>query len=128
MMFLRSSDRISIADAWRMLAIDSAAAVIQGYPGMGKSTLMERLTLHMARRGLKLPDPTMPGSEVFANALVPLLIRLGKYADACKAQPGLTLDNYLRSLLSGYAIANIDLCIQQTLQAGQGLVLFDGLG
>ncbi len=110
-----------------MLTIASPAAVIQGYPGMGKSTLMERLTLHMARRGLKLPDPTMPGAEAFANALVPLLIRLGKYAEACKAEPRPTLDDYLHSLLSGYAIAHIDLCIQHTLQAGKGLVLFDGL-
>jgi hypothetical protein len=46
---LKQSDRISIADMWQQLTREQPAAVIQGYPGMGKSTLMERLSLHMAR-------------------------------------------------------------------------------
>ncbi|MBV9021059.1 MAG: hypothetical protein JOZ71_10135, partial [Ktedonobacteraceae bacterium] len=54
---LKRTDRISIADMWQLLNDEQPAAVIQGYPGMGKSTLMERLTLHMARRGLHQDDP-----------------------------------------------------------------------
>jgi len=53
---LKRIDRISIADLWQCLTRNSPTAVIQGVPGIGKSTLMERLTLHMARCGLKQPD------------------------------------------------------------------------
>ena len=38
---LKQSDKISIADLWQRLSKEQPVAVIQGAPGMGKSTLME---------------------------------------------------------------------------------------
>ena len=61
---LKQSDRISIADLWQRLTRDQPAAVIQGAPGIGKSTLMERLTLHMARRCLGEADLKCQGMNI----------------------------------------------------------------
>ncbi len=79
---LKQGDRISIADVWGRLNKDHLTAVIQGAPGMGKSTLMERLTLHMARHSLGEPDPELPDAARFEPPLVPILLRLGEYATA----------------------------------------------
>src|SRR5258708_18864298 len=43
---------VGMKDLWELLSRDEPAAVIQGTPGMGKSTFLMRLELHMARRGL----------------------------------------------------------------------------
>jgi len=61
---LKEKHKISFDNIWERLTLEYPVAVIQGYPGMGKSTLMERLTLHMARRGLKLDDPNMSGPMI----------------------------------------------------------------
>lgn len=45
----RISQRISLNDLWAGLTRDCPGAVIQGYPGMGKSTLLASLALYMAR-------------------------------------------------------------------------------
>src|SRR5260370_23626459 len=70
---LKQSDKISIADLWQRLSKEQPVAVIQGAPGMGKSTLMERLTLHMVRRCLGQPDPEMPEHDRFGAPLIPIL-------------------------------------------------------
>ncbi len=124
---LTQSQRITIADMWQQLTLEHPAAVIQGFPGMGKSTLMERLTLHMARSGLRLPDPDMPEPERLQPALVPVLVRLGLYASTRTQTPGLTLEDYLISTLHELDIAGVDVFVRQCLAAGRTLVMLDGL-
>ena len=84
---LKKGERIGIAELWGGLNRENPAAVIQGYPGMGKSTLLARLTLHMARCGLRVPDPTM-GKPLSLVACVPIFLLLKDYAiELRKAAP-----------------------------------------
>src|SRR5260370_11525132 len=39
----KQSDRINFVELWQRLTKEHPAAVIQGFPGMGKSTLLARL-------------------------------------------------------------------------------------
>jgi hypothetical protein len=48
---ITKGDKLTIAQLWQEITSKTPALVVQGYPGMGKSTLLARLTLHMARRG-----------------------------------------------------------------------------
>src|SRR5260370_17032841 len=80
---------------WQQLSKEEPAAVIQGYPGMGKSTLLARLTLYMARRGLHLTDTTMPDGKHLDPELVPIRLHLASYALQLQKTPNLTLPAYL---------------------------------
>lgn len=124
---LKEGDRISVADLWQRMS-KIPVVVIQGYPGMGKSTLMERLTLHMARRHLRQPDPDMLEAEHFEPILIPVLVRLGLYADACAKTPGLTLTQYLLGqALEELHIPGVSLFIARALETASCLTMFDGL-
>lgn len=124
---LKNIDRISIADLWERLTRDRPAVVIQGVPGIGKSTCMERLTLHMARCGLHRPDPTMPDAEDLKPALVPIFLRLGRYATARTQIPDLSLEDYLKQVLTKLGISGVDTVVLECLKAGDCLVMLDGL-
>src|SRR5215472_5810018 len=87
----KTTDRISIADVWKLLT-SSDAVVIQGYPGTGKSTMMERLTLSMALLLSGLQDTNMPS---LTPLLLPILLRLGEYAQALQEHKSLTLYDYI---------------------------------
>src|SRR5205814_2295411 len=78
---LKKDNRISIAELWERLTLEKPAAVIQGFPGMGKSTLMARIVLHVARRGLDLPDPNMEKCLIDSSTSspVPILLPLKDY-------------------------------------------------
>jgi hypothetical protein len=103
------------------------AVVIQGYPGMGKSTLMERLTLHMAARGLGRPDPEMPAHEKLMPTLLPVLLRLGSYARALAEKADLSLSDYLVRTLESFDLPGLTAYVQQSLADGACLVMLDGL-
>lgn len=126
-LILHQSDRISIADIWEKLTKESPAAVIQGFPGMGKSTLMERLTLYMARAGLRQSDPDMPERERLRPQLIPVLLHLGRYGDACSKTPDLSLEEYLIRVLKELDIEGVDMFVRQSLDASRVLVMLDGL-
>ena len=74
----KNRDAIELADIWSRLTRDNPVAVIQGYPGMGKSTLLTRLALYMTRRRLNLSDPAMPN---LLPPLLPIFISLKEFAD-----------------------------------------------
>lgn len=114
---------ISIADLWERLTPKIPAAVIQGYPGMGKSTLMARLTLHMARRCLKQLDPMMDKS--LDPPCIPILLHLREYAH--EISKGLSLSSYLDSELQQRNIPGLTALLQKSLQNGDCLIMFDGL-
>ncbi len=123
---LHATDRVGLAEVWKRLDSERAV-VIQGFPGMGKSTLMERLTLHLAWRGLRKPDPTMPEQECLTPGLLPILLRLGEFATACSATPTLALATYLQQKLETSDLPGLSTVFQQALQNGSCLVMFDGL-
>jgi len=123
---LKRSDKISIADLWSEFMQDHPAAVIQGYPGMGKSTLLNRLALHMARHGLVQADPTMEGS--FEPACIPIFLSLGKYATFREETSNdRSLSGYLHAVLADLNIPDIVPFIDRCLRDGHCLVLLDGL-
>ena len=127
---LLKSDRIAIQDLWQRLTSEHPAAVIQGRPGMGKSTLLLRLTLYMARRGREATDPL---KEQLSPLLVPIFIRLGKYAtfrEQSKDARTPTIWHYLSSApdeLDDLASASMFAWLCDCLKRGQCLVLLDGL-
>ena len=125
--FLQKVDKISLADLWKRLTEKYPAAIIQGEPGIGKSTLMDRLTLHMARRGKDEPDLYMLDADCFDPPLIPLLIRLKRYADACDPASDLSIEEYVTAVLATFAIPEAGTFIRQSLQEGRCLVMFDGL-
>jgi predicted NACHT family NTPase len=95
---------------------------------MGKSTLMERLTLYMTRRSLGVSDNGIPGHERIGPPLIPILLRLGEFALASEELPGLKLEQHLINVLAKFDIAGLDtFMIEQCLKKGRCLVLFDGL-
>lgn len=76
--FMGRQGSIPFPHLWSGLTREKSAAVIQGTPGMGKSTLLLRLALHMARRSKGVLDD-LSGQE-FAPLVLPLFISLGPYA------------------------------------------------
>src|SRR5579883_238068 len=123
---LRQSDRLDLATFWEQLG-HAGVAVVQGYPGMGKSTLVERLTLHMARRGLQIPDAALPDASRFEPTLLPILLRLGRYATARTGTADLPLLVYLERELDQLHIPGIREVVHGSLRDGRCLVLLDGL-
>jgi hypothetical protein len=132
--FLRkNARRIEIEDLWQQLTKEHPAAVIQGYPGMGKSTLLLRLTLYMARRGRGLADPL---KKPITPLMIPLFIRLGRYAAYCQqakraeSDPHPSIWKYLASSPKEMAELTTPAMLawlQDRLEHGECLVLFDGL-
>jgi nucleoside phosphorylase len=116
---------ISIDECWQMLTPERPAAIIQGYPGMGKSTLVKYLSLFMARRCLKQRNRSM--AIQLAPALVPFMIRLEDYASRRNDDPDLSLVDYLKYVLDRFNIPGLSLFLQECLNAGKSLVLLDGL-
>ncbi len=76
--FRKRDKKVDIPDLWVNLSRNEPAAVVQDYPGMGKSTFLTRLTLHMALRCQGRSNPTMPA---LAPALLPIFVSLKEYAD-----------------------------------------------
>lgn len=130
----RSGTAIAITELWQRLTKDSPAVVIQGYPGIGKSTLLNRLTLCMARRMQGKPDPDSVLSSL-TPTMIPLFIVIKEYADWREQHP--VLSDEQRSVLSflQHSITkvfeppddSIVPFIKKWLDDGTCLVLFDGL-
>jgi nucleoside phosphorylase len=116
---------ISIDELWQMFTPDRPAAIIQGYPGMGKSTLVKYFSLFMARRCLR--QHHRPMAIQLEPALVPFMIRLEDYASRRNDEPDLSLENYLKLALDSFNIPGLTLLFQQSFNAGRSLVLLDGL-
>lgn len=80
--FMRRN-RLEIHDLWERLSPERPAAVIQGSPGIGKSTLLSRIALSMACRGLDEPDLQLD----LTPTLIPILVLIREYADYLKNLP-----------------------------------------
>src|SRR5947209_1732636 len=125
---LKEGKKIGIAELWGELTRENPAAVIQGYPGMGKSTLLARLTLHLARCGLKVPDQAM-GKPLSAVVCVPIFLLLKDYAiELRKVAPNpLPLLDYLKLASEELRISGLFDFLHTCLGQGRCLVMFDGL-
>jgi hypothetical protein len=123
---LKAGQRVGLDLVWQQLSAHRAV-VIQGQPGMGKSTLMERLTLHMAARGLGRPDPEMPEREKLTPALLPVLLRLSNYARNLEEKVNLRLSTYLSQVLDAMDLPALATSLEAYLQNGACLVMLDGL-
>lgn len=127
---LAAHKQVGLAEFWQRLSRERPVAVIQGYPGMGKSTLMQRLTLHMARRCLHIADPRLPA---LSPALVPILIELKDYSKERKKalanNEELPVLAYLPKMLQKRTWQGKDPWpfLNKCLERGMCLVLFDGL-
>lgn len=130
---LLKSDRLDIATLWEQLSQTQPVAVIQGSPGMGKSTLLARIALSLALQGQNKIDTQLP----LKPSLMPILLSIKEYADYLQ-QPGLGWD---RSLMT-FLIQNVEQKLNsQGVSAAQAiaeqvkvwlidrqcLVMFDGL-
>jgi Predicted NTPase (NACHT family) len=124
---LKKSDRVGLDVVWQQYKEPKTAIVIQGYPGMGKSTLMKRLALFMARRGLRQPDSTLQQGEQITPVLIPILLRLSNYAQALEQGTDLSLPEYLRSVLDQMDLPGLAAFMKQCLLDGTCLVMLDGL-
>jgi hypothetical protein len=90
---IEKSNRISIAVMWERLTKDCPVAIIQGFPGIGKSTFLNCLALHMVRRSSGQSDLTMP--NYLEPSLIPIFLSLTDYAHECATIPNLSLSAYL---------------------------------
>jgi predicted NACHT family NTPase len=129
---LKKGGKVSIAQLWWQLTRNTPVAVIQGYPGMGKSTLMARLTLHMARCGTNQPDPSMGNQlETSRSSPLPILLLLKDYAieleKAMAMSADLPLINYLQIAIDRLHIPGLFAFIQTCLEKGRCLIMLDGL-
>ena len=107
--------------------------MIQGAPGMGKSTLLARLTLSLALQGQGQTDVQLPLTPV----LIPILILLKEYADYLQRRVSgqdRSLMTFLlqtleqRLIKQGVEAASIVAAQVRTwLRSCQCLVMFDGL-
>ena len=119
--------RVDFAYLWQNCTRKEPAAVIQGYPGMGKSTLTQRLGLYMARRSLSLPDPGMAQADDIQPTLIPVLIPLKEFADAREQNANLSLEAFLTHHLDKLCIPGSDSFVLTALKSGRCLVMLDGL-
>ncbi len=94
---------------------------------MGKSTLTQRLTLYMARRGLDELDPGMAEADDIQPILIPILLPLKEYADAYEQNTSLSLEQFLTGYLHKLGIPGVDVYILAALKSGHSLVMLDGL-
>ncbi len=133
-------DRLDIATLWDLLSPERPAAVLQGSPGMGKSTLLARIALSLASQQLGEPDTRL----MLTPPLLPLLVLIKEYADYLEHPPVAvagTEQAHQRSLQAflaydierklqqkGVAAAcDIAQQVEQWLKTCQCLVMFDGL-
>ncbi len=122
---LKKNERIHIIDLWQKMTRGHPAIVIQGAPGTGKTFLVSRIALHLARSGLGLADHTIPSN--LTSELIPIFLRLGNFAIECQKTPNMSLMDYLLLALSRLEIPGLGQFILERLKAGQCVILLDGL-
>ncbi|HEY4036947.1 MAG TPA: NACHT domain-containing protein, partial [Ktedonobacteraceae bacterium] len=126
---IKQHDSLNIADLWLVLSSHIPVAVIQGFPGIGKSTLMTRLALHMARLSLNQRDPTM--GPPLSPSCIPIFIQLGAYATECEKahqrSTSLSIADYITLMADEIPFLGLAQWLQECLLSGHCLVLLDGL-
>lgn len=120
-----TDDMVNFSQVWQSFIPQVPAVVIQGYPGMGKSTLMLRVALHNARVCLSQDDSTM--GTTLTPARIPIILKLAEYAREQIDSPSLSLLDHLKSVVNKLNIPGIDELLEKRLKTGRCLVMLDGL-
>ena len=124
---------ITMADLWSSLTQREPVAIIQGFPGMGKSILLTYLLLYMARCNLRR-FYKHKGTSKLRPKLIPIYIHLGEYVKAYTKVHAENPDNmlplrtYLSDTLASLNITGIaKFIMNDCLRTGRCLVVLDGL-
>ncbi|CAF4930573.1 unnamed protein product, partial [Rotaria sp. Silwood1] len=106
--------------------------VILGDPGSGKTSFVRWLVHHLAQTLLlKEPDSTD-----YDSLRIPILIRIGEFAEILKEQSSLTLFDFIgkhkwmgKSIVDDSSISsdNISCALQDYIKQRQALIILDGL-
>jgi HEAT repeat protein/energy-coupling factor transporter ATP-binding protein EcfA2 len=96
--------------------------VVLGDPGSGKSTLLRFLALTFARG-----QPWAHEHLGINEDRLPILTPLSAFSEAHKAQPDLSLAEFLPRYFSGQGLPDFSPLFNEALCNGRGLVLLDGL-
>ncbi|MEO6889177.1 MAG: hypothetical protein ABI456_07990 [Ktedonobacteraceae bacterium] len=136
---------LSIADLWASMTKDSPVAIILGYPGSGKSTLVQAFAYHMAERFQRLDSfPAITDIDVrrvlshskfleqpllpIKIPLLPISVSLAEFANEKADDIHLTLADFIVDhQFVHWNIASIRKTLEAHLERGNCLVLFDGL-
>ncbi|CAF4811870.1 unnamed protein product, partial [Rotaria sp. Silwood2] len=106
--------------------------VILGDPGSGKTSFVRWLVHHLAQT-LLLNEQH---STNYGPLRIPILIRIGEFAEILKEQPSLTLFNYIgkhkwmeEPIIDDSSISsdNVSYALQDYIQQGEALIILDGL-
>ncbi|CAF3493769.1 unnamed protein product [Rotaria sp. Silwood1] len=106
--------------------------VILGDPGSGKTSFARWLVHHLAQTLLL----NGPDSTEYGPLRIPILIRIGEFAEILKEQPSITLFDYIgkhkwmgKSIVDDSLISsdNISCALQDYIKQGQALIILDGL-
>jgi hypothetical protein len=97
--------------------------VVLGDPGSGKSTLLRFLALAGHHKELQQRYNVQPDNRL------PIIVTLRKYADELKANPNLSLIDYvIEDAQADLSIRSADLdFFEYFLESGEAILLFDGL-
>ncbi|CAF2498080.1 unnamed protein product [Rotaria sp. Silwood2] len=106
--------------------------VILGDPGSGKTSFARWLVHHLAQTLLL----NGPDSTDYGPLRIPILIRIGEFAEILKEQPSLNLFDYIgkhkwtgKSIVDDLSISsdNVSNALQDYIKQGQALIILDGL-
>jgi hypothetical protein len=121
---LSKGSRHSLADIWATMTLDSPTLVIQGFPGSGKSTLISRLALFLARRRLGRSDDL---ADAPVGSAVPVVVLLREFAEARTRDPKMGLSAFISAEAQRWNIDGVAEFLAESLRDGRCVVLMDGL-
>jgi GTPase SAR1 family protein len=107
-------------------------SVILGDPGSGKTSFARWLVRHLAQTLLLNGQH----STEYGPLRVPIIIRIGEFADLLNEQPSLTLFEYIgkhkwmgKAIVdtSSISLDNLSSALQDYIRQGQALIILDGL-